>query len=219
MAKNTTPGTRKTPANTLTRGHKKKARTRQQLLDAALRIYARAGIGDLALNTLADEAGVSNGTVYNYFRSREQVLEAVGLELAVQLSEQILTVSEAVDSGAERLSIAVRTFMNKARTDPDWTRALITVVRYAEGMRSALATYLRADLQAGRRQGDFHYAHEEMAMSMVISATLGAMNLLVEDREVEQADRIAAEMVLQALGVPQEKAKGIAGLALPGEGD
>ena len=92
--------------------------SQQQRLDAALRIYARAGIGDLALNILADEAGVSNGTVYNYFRSREQVLEAVGLELAVQLSEQILTVSEALDSGAERLSIAVRTFMNKARTDP-----------------------------------------------------------------------------------------------------
>ena len=191
MAKKATPGPRKAPASTLTRGHKKKARTRRQLLDAALRIYARAGVGDLALNTLAEEAGVSNGTVYNYFRSREQVLEAVGLELAVQLSEQILTVSEAVDSGAERLSIAVRTFMNKARTDPDWTRALITVVRYA---------------------------HEEMAMSMVISATLGAMNLLVEDGEVEHADRIAAEMVLQALGVPPEKAKAIAGSPLPGEG-
>ena len=213
MAKKATPGTGKTPASTLTRGHKKKARTRQQLLDAALRIYAHAGV-----DTLAEEAGVSNGTVYNYFRSREQVLEAVGLELAVQLSEQILTVSEAVDSGAERLSIAVRTFMNKARTDPDWTRALITVVRYAEGMRSTLAIYLRADLQAGRRQGDFHYAHEEMAMSMVLSATLGAMNLLLEDGEVEHADRIAAEMVLQALGVPPGDAKRIAGLPLPGGG-
>ena len=154
-------------------------------------------MSDLALNTLAEEAGVPNGTIYNYFRSRKAVLEAVGLELAVQLSEQILTVSAAVDSGAERLSIAVRTFMNKARTDPDCTRAL--------------ATYLRADLQAGRRQGDFHYAHEEMAMSMVISAILGAMNLLVENGEVEHADRIAAEMVLQALGEP-EKAKRIAGL-------
>ncbi|WOD29603.1 TetR/AcrR family transcriptional regulator [Alloalcanivorax xenomutans] len=187
-------------------------------MDAALRLCPHAGVGDLALNTFADEAGVPNGTVDNDFRSREQVLEAVGLELAVQLSEQTLTVSEAVDSGAERLSIAVRTFMNKARTDPDWTRALITVVRYAEGMRSALATYLRADLQAGRRQGDFHYAHEEMAMSMAISATLGAMSLLVEDGEVEHADRIAAEMVLQALGVSPEKAGRIAGLPLPGEG-
>jgi AcrR family transcriptional regulator len=37
--------------------------SRQQRLDAALRIYARAGAGDLALNTLAEEAGVSNSTV------------------------------------------------------------------------------------------------------------------------------------------------------------
>jgi leucyl aminopeptidase (aminopeptidase T) len=47
---------------------------------------------------------------------------------------------------------------------------------------------------------------------------MGAMNLLVEDGEVEHADRIAAEMVLQALGVAPEKAKRIAGLALSGEG-
>ena len=54
-------------------------------------------------------------------------------------------------------------------------------------------------------------------MSMVIYATLGAMSLLVEDGEVEHADRIAAEMLLQALRVPPEEAKRIAGFALPGE--
>lgn len=207
--------TRAEPANTVTRGHKKKARTRQQLLDAAMRVYARAGAGGLALNALAEEAGVSNGTVYNYFRTREEVLEAVGLELAVQLSEQVLVFSEGVSSGAERLCIGVRTFMNKALDDPEWARALITVVRYAEGMRSALANYLRADLQAGRQQGDFDYTNEEMAMALVVSATTGAMNFVIEDFDVEHPDRIAAEMILQSLGVPAEKAKLIASLPLP----
>ncbi len=192
--------------------------SRQQRLDAAQRIYAHAGVGGLALNTLAEEAGVSNGTVYNDFRSREEVLEVVGLELAVQLSEQILTVSEAVDSGAERLSIAVRTFMNKARTDPDWTRALITVVRYAEGMRSTLATYLRADLQAGRRQGDFHYAHEEMAMSMVISATHGRHEPARGRRGGGTRRPYWGGDGAAGAGVPPEKAGRIAGLPLPGEG-
>lgn len=112
------------------------------------------------------------------------MLEAVGLELTVQLSEQILTVSEAVDSGAERLSIAVRTFMNKARSD---------------NACAPPSPPTSAPTSAGRRQGGFHYAHEEMAMSMVPSATLGAMNLLVEGGEVGHADGIAAEM-LQALG-------------------
>ena len=47
---------------------------------------------------------------------------------------------------------------------------------------------------------------------------MGSMNLLVEDGEVEHADRIAAEMVLQALGVPRGEAGRIAGLPLPGGG-
>ncbi|MFT0138049.1 TetR/AcrR family transcriptional regulator [Alcanivoracaceae bacterium MT1] len=219
MAKRVERDTRAEPDKTRTRGHKKKARTRQQLLEAAMRVYARAGAGGLALNALAEEAGVSNGTVYNYFRTREEVLEAVGLELAVQLSEQVLVFSEGVSSGAERLCIGVRTFMNKALDDPEWSRALITVVRYAEGMRSALANYLRADLQAGRQQGDFDYANEEMAMAMVVSATTGAMNFVVEGFDVEHPDRIAAEMILQSLGVTAEKAKRIASLPLPRAAD
>lgn len=51
---------------------------------------------------------MSNGTVYNYFRTREQVLEAVSLELAVQLSRHIAAVSVGIASGAERLTIGMR---------------------------------------------------------------------------------------------------------------
>ena len=43
----------------LTRGFKKKARTRQTLVDAAIRIYAEKGVGALLLNELAERAGVS----------------------------------------------------------------------------------------------------------------------------------------------------------------
>lgn len=199
----------------LTRGHKKKERTRQQLLEAALRIYARKGAGELALNELAEEAGVSNGTVYNYFRTREEVLEAVGLELAVQLARHVEAVSVGVASGAERLAIGIRTFLLKAQADPEWASALISVVRYAEGMRAAFAGYVRADLKAGFQQGDFKYQNEEIAMVLVVSATTGAMATVVEGRVIEHHDSIVAEMILQSLGVSSQKARRIAGLPMP----
>ena len=199
----------------LTRGHKKKARTRQQLLDAALRIYARKGAGELALNELAEEAGVSNGTVYNYFRTREEVLEAVGLELAVQLARHVAAVSVGVASGAERLAIGVRTFLLKAQEDPEWASALISVVRYAEGMRAAFVSYVRADLQAGLRQGDFKYQNEEIALALVVSANTGAMAAVVEGQVAERHDSIVAEMILLALGVSAQKARRIADLPMP----
>lgn len=214
MAKAASPGAAGND-EVLTRGHKKKARTRQQLVDAALRIYARKGAGELALNELAEEAGVSNGTVYNYFRTREEVLEAVGLELAAQLSRHVALVSAGVASGAERLAIGVRTFLLKAQEDPEWASALISVVRYAEGMRAAFAGYVRADLDAGFQQGDFRYEDEDIAMVLVISATTGAMATVVEGRGVEHHDSIVAGMILRALGVPAAKAGRISRLPMP----
>lgn len=199
----------------LTRGHKKKARTRQQLIEAALRIYARAGVGELALNALAEEAGVSNGTVYNYFRTREEVLEAVGIALGEALSQQINVVSAGITSGVERLSVGVRTFLQKAEADRDWASALISVVRYAQGMRSALAANVRSDLHLGLTQGGFHYASEELALMLVVSATMGAMATIVEGYAETDHDCLVAEMILMALGVAAVDARRVARLPIP----
>lgn len=199
----------------LTRGHKKKMRTRQQLLDAALRIYGRKGAGELALNELAAEAGVSNGTVYNYFRTREDVLEAVGIALAEQLSVRVAAVSTGVTNGAERLAIGVRTFALQAQENPEWAAALISVVRREAHMQSLVSAYVRADLQTGFRQGVFRYADEALALWFVTSATMGAMAAILEGRVAAQHDSNIAEMILLALGVPADEARRVATMPLP----
>ncbi len=199
----------------LTRGHKKKARTRQQLIDAALRIYARKGAGDLALNELAEEAGVSNGTVYNYFRTREEVLEAVGIALAEQFSLQITAVSVGITRGAERLAIGVRMFIRQAQQDPEWAGALVSVIHYDQAIRSGMAVYVRHDLQTGFEQGDFSYVDVEIAMALVVSAAVGAITAIIEGRSVPQHDSIIAEMILLALGASAQQAKHIAYLSMP----
>lgn len=215
MARQTEPAGADEGGEELTRGHKKKARTRQLLIEAALRIYARKGPGELALNELAEEAGVSNGTVYNYFRTREEVLTAVGLELADQLSHRVAGASMGVSNGAERLAIGVRTFLRRAQEDVEWARALLGVVHYGEGMRTALAAYVRGDLDIGRLQGDFHYASEGLAMALVVGATTAAITTIVDGMHDEQVDSIVAEMVLLALGLPARKAARIARLPMP----
>jgi AcrR family transcriptional regulator len=205
----------KSSEDALTRGHKKKARTRQQLIDAALRIYARKGASDLALNELAEEGGVSNGTVYNYFRTKEEVLEAVGLALAEQYSLRVLAASEGIVKGAERLAIGVRMFIRHALNNHQWASALINVIHYAEGMRSAHAAYVRNDLQIGFEQGDLNYTDVNVAMGLVVAVTVSAMTNIVEGRSIEGHDSVIAEMILLALGASADQAKHIAYLSMP----
>lgn len=198
-----------------TRGHKKKARTRQQLLDAALKIYAHKGAMELALNELAQEAGVSNGTIYNYFRTKEDVLEAVSISLAEELSHEISAVSSGVENGAERVAIGVRIFVLRAAANPQWASALINVVRYAEGMRSALGNYVRQDLRKALQQKYLDYCDEDLAIGLLISGVLSAMVGIVEGRYQPGQDSSIAQMLLQALGMPKPDALRIAQQALP----
>lgn len=199
----------------LTRGHKKKARTRKQLIEAAMRIYARQGAAELALNQLAEEAGVSNGTVYNYFRSKEEVLDAVGIALAEALSVEVTALSRDLTAGAERIAVGVRSFVLHAIDDPQWASALVSVAHYAEGMRSLLAANVRSDLQLGSKQGDLHYENEGLAMMMVVAITTGAMQTLAEGNIPPGYDCMVAEMVLLALGLDREKARAFAFGAMP----
>lgn len=199
----------------LTRGHKKKARTRQQLLDAALKIYARKGAGELALNELAQEAGVSNGTVYNYFRTKEDVLEAVSLTLAEELSHEVARINDSVASGAERVAIGIRAFILRAAGNPEWAGALINIVRYAEGMRSALGIYVRNDIRTGLCQGQFDYEDENLAVGLLVSGVISAMIAIVESRFKEGDDRIVASMLLQSLGMNSKNARFVANKSMP----
>lgn len=50
-------------------------RTREEILDAALRLFLRQGYHATGMREIAREAGVSLGAAYNHFSSKEQILE------------------------------------------------------------------------------------------------------------------------------------------------
>jgi len=141
----------------LTRGHKKRARTRQGLLDAALRVFARQDVFETGLIDLAAEAEVSTGTIYNYFRTREEVAEALGIALASEFGETITQLSEGISNGAQRIAIGVRLFILRAIADPDWASALVRIVHFDQGLRSTLALHVQNDIRTGAEQGHLDF--------------------------------------------------------------
>lgn len=199
----------------LTRGHKKRARTRRGLMDAALRLVARKEAGEITLLEVAAEAEVSNGTIYNYFRTRDEVFEAVGIAMAAEFSDAISVLNADVLCGAQRLSIGVRMFVCRAATDHQWANALLRIIHFDQAMRSRLAVHVLGDLRDGLRAGTLAYEEEGVALDLVLSCTTGAMRSVVDGRAVVEHDVRVAEMILQALGVTPAKARKIAAKPLP----
>jgi AcrR family transcriptional regulator len=190
-------------------------RTRELLLDAAMRVFARKGAGAAAIHEIAAEAGVANGTFYNYFRTREALLEATSLRLALRLHDAIAASRIAVDDPAERVAIGCRRFVLRARQDPVWAAALLRVWHSTSTASATAADPLLADLRAGRRHGRLRYASEAAALDLVQGTVLAGMRSVLEGRAPDAHASAIAALVLRGLGVAGKEADAIAARALP----
>jgi AcrR family transcriptional regulator len=82
------------PRQRLTRAEAK-ARTREQLLDAAARIFAQKGYAGASVEEIAESAGYSIGALYSNFASKEQLF----LELMAARGERrVAEVTEMLDA-------------------------------------------------------------------------------------------------------------------------
>ena len=64
----------------------KPAEARQELVAATKRCFAGVGVAETTIAAVADEAGVSPATVYRYFGSKDELLDAVLVDTTVQVS-------------------------------------------------------------------------------------------------------------------------------------
>ena len=98
---------------------------RQQLLGAAVRVFARKGFHSSRVGDIAEEAGVAHGLLYHYFKSKNQVLEAVFHENWSILVARIESVEETDEPAADQIrhiaAIVLRTWLHL----PDVVRVVI----------------------------------------------------------------------------------------------
>ena len=104
---------------------------RRQILDAAIRVFARQGFHACRVSDIADEAGVAYGLVYHYFKSKDQVLN----ELFTERWSLLLATIEEVDAqdiGAhEKLDAVARFIIDSYRHDPELMKVIIVEVTRA----------------------------------------------------------------------------------------
>jgi AcrR family transcriptional regulator len=76
---------------------------RQAILEEAIRTFAELGFRRADVQVIADHAGVGKGTVYRYFRSKEELFWAATLELIVRLDRHIFASMEGVEGACAKL--------------------------------------------------------------------------------------------------------------------
>jgi len=104
---------------------------RRQILDAAVKVFARQGFHSCRVSDIADEAGVAYGLVYHYFSSKDEVLDTLFLERWNVLLEVIRATDEADGPARGKLDAIAAFIIESYRRDPDLMKVIIVEVTRA----------------------------------------------------------------------------------------
>lgn len=80
----------------------------QKILDGTLRAIRNVGIRRLSMSDISDASGVSRGTLYRYFTSKEHVLSAVSEYICASFEQGIAEAAEGIEDPIERFRAVMR---------------------------------------------------------------------------------------------------------------
>ena len=141
---------------------------REQIIDAAMRVFSQKGFTRATNKDIAREAGITPGLIYHYFENKDALLKAIiearsPLRLVSSLSPQtlmlppevflrfiILQILRIVEE--EKFVQLLRMFLPEIIHNPDMSQLGAGVLQRGLGF---LASYFASKMQAGElRQGD-----------------------------------------------------------------
>lgn len=114
---------------------RKGVRTRARLLQAAKEIFERDGFLDARISDIAERAGLSHGSFYHYFDSKEEVFREVAEAVEDSLTEPMYGVVLDPNSHAtpqERIREAIRRHLESYRREAKIMGVIEQVSRYDE---------------------------------------------------------------------------------------
>lgn len=102
----------------------KESRKREQIIQAALRVFAEHGLHGTPVPPIAAEAGVGVGTLYRYFDSKEALINAVFRDSKRRLQERLLSDLDLMHPSRSLFNSLWARLTAFAREEPDAFRFL-----------------------------------------------------------------------------------------------
>jgi TetR/AcrR family fatty acid metabolism transcriptional regulator len=104
---------------------KKDEEKRKKILDAATKVFARVGFSNTRIQDVAQEAGIAHGTVYLYFKSKDDLFISIFQESLGELIDYISSEVQKKDSAEDKLRRMISLQLDVIEENPDLTKLIL----------------------------------------------------------------------------------------------
>lgn len=199
------------PPQTVVRDRSKKLpkrdRTRLALIDSTLDVIAQKGIDLAKISDITDHAGLANGTFYNHFSDKDEIINEAAQRVAVEMARQIDTDMQTVDNAVPRMIIATTRAIGFAASEATWGAVLIGALQHLPSVRADILQFLKADLQRGVDQGAFDIELDEFLLDQIASLISASIRAQIESGVDPVKTARTCENILRLCGFPRAKAQ------------
>ena len=99
-------------------------RRSEEILAAAVRVFARDGIARARISDIAAEAGMPVPSIYDYYKSKEELAYAVPMRRQTEFFAEFRKDAAKMETTREKLGHFLWLTTDFARRHPDWARVL-----------------------------------------------------------------------------------------------
>jgi AcrR family transcriptional regulator len=195
-------------------GLRKRERTRQQLILAAIRIIAAEGLAATTPGQIAAAADVTSVTFYNYFKSKAEIVSAVAMFIAETLRRRSAPSRAELATGAERMAAGCLRYLHLAEISPAFALLVLEVAEAEPALLERIGAFVQSELRAGIRDGDFVAQREAAPIDLVIGGIMRGMRRIALGGAPRLYRGEITVAILCGLGLSRAKATRIAGRPL-----
>lgn len=153
---------------------RRQRRNRAALIAAAREVMSEKGVDAATMLEIAERADVGAGTVYNYFKSKDELAIAVLETLMHDLGVRIEAVTDTFDDPARVYAYGIRTVLDTATQDDRWKQLLNRSEVIADAMFRVMGHFAVRDLRLASQAGRFEVGNPELVWRLTTHALIGA---------------------------------------------
>ena len=196
-------------------GEQRRFKMRARLISSAARVIARGGQQKATIDDFVREANVARGTFYNYFTTREELLEALWATYGHDPYFEIQRICQPIQDPVERLAAFTRHVLHTAKREPTWGWLIVALSADRATVNDDLISYPIPDLKAGEATGAIHFDDLACARDLVVGSVRSGLRALLEEAREEHYPESLCKMILCALGMRRSDAHRISHAPLP----
>lgn len=156
---------------------------RQDLMNAAERLFAERGFHNTSMEEIAKQGGYGTGTIYLYFKSKEELYHALLHDKMIAYSEELKKQIDITQSAWDKLRTIIRSKFSFFQEHQSFLRIYVThfitpdsqlaagLTPEAQHVKDWFYGQIQRAFEEGMAKGEFHPADPALALAAFTGMT------------------------------------------------